>query len=182
MLQVKYRPYMSMSERNDVVKEFERRAQEGGTCYQAILVAVLRVEGVAARRGMRKRQRALGPPSSAPSALTRRRLAAQRYFFNYNTVESVLLACSVLINLAGIMFESGRLDTKSQRVQREFLTYSVLLIIASSFVYSSFVFVSEIVTTFYPEGICKKPKKVKPTARRPIKGADASVSEVEPAI
>ena len=43
--------------------------------------------------------------------------AATSFFFNYNTVESVLLACAVLVNLAGILFESTRLQAATFSVR-----------------------------------------------------------------
>ena len=40
---------------------------------------------------------------------------AKSFIFDYNTVESVLLACAVLVNLAGIMFESKLLSQSQVR-------------------------------------------------------------------
>lgn len=42
-----------------------------------------------------------------------------RFFFNYNTVEAALLAAAILVNLAGIMFQTGRFDTTAAQVQKE---------------------------------------------------------------
>jgi hypothetical protein len=36
---------------------------------------------------------------------------AQEYYFDYNTVEAVLLGCAIFTCLCGIMFESGSLTT-----------------------------------------------------------------------
>jgi hypothetical protein len=36
----------------------------------------------------------------------------REYFFDYNTVEQVLLSCAVLVCLAGVMFESDRFQAE----------------------------------------------------------------------
>jgi hypothetical protein len=54
---------------------------------------------------------------------------------DYNTVESVLLACAVLVNLAGIMFESPLMALKSFRSQKDFIAYATILVIVFSIVY-----------------------------------------------
>ncbi len=51
--------------------------------------------------------------------------AAVSYFWNYNTVESVLLFCAVVINLSGVMFESGQFDSGLYNSQRDTLTWYV---------------------------------------------------------
>jgi hypothetical protein len=65
---------------------------------------------------------------------------------NYNTVESVLLFCAVLVNLAGVMFESGRFDSGLYNSQRDFLTWTVVVIIVVSVGYFIVVLFSEIYT------------------------------------
>ena len=59
-------------------------------------------------------------------------------------MESVLLACAVLVNLSGIMFESKLLALKEFRGQRDFITYFVILVIIFSIVYFAAVFISEV--------------------------------------
>ena len=51
------------------------------------------------------------------------------YFWNYNTVEMVLLFCAVLVVLAGVMFESGQLDSEYYQGQRDTITYITLTVI-----------------------------------------------------
>lgn len=54
---------------------------------------------------------------------------------DYNTVESVLLACAVLVNLAGIMFNSKLLDQPQFHGQRDFIAYATIFVIVFSIVY-----------------------------------------------
>ncbi len=74
--------------------------------------------------------------------------SAASFFFDYNTLESVLLGCGILVNLAGIMFESNVLTQPGFRAQRDFVAVATLLVIALSVLYFGVVFVSEVVMTF----------------------------------
>ena len=69
------------------------------------------------------------------------------YFWDYNTVEQVLLACAILVALAGVMFESDRFindKTNAFAWQREMITYIIIIIVISSLVYYFVVFFSEL--------------------------------------
>merc|ERR1711871_58820 len=76
-----------------------------------------------------------------------------KWMASLNTAESVLLACGVLINLSGIMFQSDRLNDEEHELddttllQRDVLTYSTLALIAFSVIYFVTVFVMEIIGT-----------------------------------
>jgi hypothetical protein len=59
-------------------------------------------------------------------------------------VESVLLFCAVLVNLAGVMFESGRFDTGLYNDQYDFLSWVVVFIIVVSVGYFIVVLTSEV--------------------------------------
>jgi hypothetical protein len=83
--------------------------------------------------------------------------ATAQYFWNYNTVEAVLLGCAVLVNLAGVMFESGRFDAEYAEYyqgQRTALTWLTLTVIAFAVSYFMLVFVSEILATVNPNWSC----------------------------
>lgn len=64
--------------------------------------------------------------------------------FNLNSVEATLLFSAVLVNLAGLMFQSGKFATDDQKVQRELVTVMVVLVIVCSILYWTLVFVSEV--------------------------------------
>ena len=56
-----------------------------------------------------------------------------RWMVNYNTVESILLFCSVLIMLGGIMFSSSRFDNNKNQSELETITWTVSFVLVSQF-------------------------------------------------
>jgi len=142
-LQVRFSPYMSMSEHNDVLRGHVRKAEEDPMSVHAALAQT--IAGVMARGRKRTAQRTSW---ANPRGAAR---ATANFFFNYNTVESVLLFCAVLVNLAGVMFESGQLDSEHYESQRDFLTVATLLIIFFSIAYFLLVFFSELWETCKPK-------------------------------
>ena len=77
------------------------------------------------------------------------------YFFDYNTVERVLLMCAIIVCLSGIMFESGRfIDRPDLRWQETALIAFVMTALIGSIVYYFFVFVSEVLG-FTPSWLLK---------------------------
>lgn len=117
---------------------------------EASLVSVARRQ----KRQMRKQIR-MGERHSHKSTAA----AAASFFWNYNTVEMVLLASAVLVNLSGVMFESGRLQSEYYSQQRDIITVCVLIIIFGTILYFFTVVVSEIWATVRPTGTQKKKKK-----------------------
>jgi hypothetical protein len=83
---------MSMSERVDVLNDHRRRALTGDPKHMLLMTTISQVKHAGRRQGaattmdMQKQRRALG--------------ATVSFFWNYNTVESVLLFSAVLVNLA----------------------------------------------------------------------------------
>jgi hypothetical protein len=141
-LQVLNRPYMSMVERPDVIRQAELRGE-----LRSINRAVLRAREIEASRTKTK---SFGGVKSFDEEQKRRekkkadRKAKTAYFFNYNTVETTLLGCGVLINLCGVMFSSSRFEESYYQGQQEFITYCAILIIVFSVVYYGCVCVAEI--------------------------------------
>lgn len=78
--------------------------------------------------------------------LQRARAPVVSFFWNYNTVESVLLFSAVLITLAAVMFQSGQLSQPGFEAQKTFVTVVVAIVIAASTLYYFTVLVSEIYT------------------------------------
>jgi hypothetical protein len=135
-LQVRFSPYMSMSERATVLMEHKRKALLGDKVHQALAATI----AVTRRQGKRS-----GVSTSMDKAKDRRTVAVS-FFWNYNTVESVLLFSAVLVNLAGVMFESGRFDSGLYNQQKQFLTWAVIIVITLSIGYFVVVLVSEVYT------------------------------------
>ena len=91
-LQVRCVPYMSMSERTEVLNSHRQRAL-AGDARQVMLASVIAAVKRAGRRE--------GGVASMDRLRAKKESNTVSFFWNYNTVESVLLFCAVLINLAG---------------------------------------------------------------------------------
>ena len=107
------------------------------------------------RKWCRTRSCCCGPNASEANMSDIEIEAAHRrqepeYYFDYNTVEATLLACGVLVCLAGVLFENDRFDKAAIEAnpalawQREFITYIIMGLILCSLVYYAVVFLSEV--------------------------------------
>merc|ERR1711865_66501 len=79
----------------------------------------------------------------------------REYFWDYNTVEQVLLSCGIFVCLSGVMFESDRFSDEGVagaedepgkatfEWQREVIVYAVMIVVIFSFVFYFSVFLSE---------------------------------------
>ena len=178
VLQVKNRPYMSMSERDDVLANHERRAREEGPgSTHALLAQNL---GNIQSRGKKATRNVFGKSTRQEKA---RRAAEQAasFFFNYNTVEAVLLCCAVLVNLSGIMFESGQFDSEYYQEQRNMVSYFVLTVIFTSITYFCIVLYSEVRATLCPQCCSRNKKKRRGSLKRASSGSRrGSISGTNP--
>jgi hypothetical protein len=162
--QVRFSPYMSMSERVDVLNDHRRRALTGDAKHM-ILHSTLAQVRMAGRRA--------GNASSMDRQRDQRAVATVNFFWNYNTVESVLLFSAVLVNLAGVMFESGRFDTGLYNAQKDFLTWVVVVIIVVSVMYFIVVLLSEVYTMLS----ATRQRKPKKADKAKGKGGALSISD-----
>lgn len=105
-LQVKVEPYMSPAEMPLTLAHHEREAARGAgkTVHWRIMNSIK--EQVIPKRP-HKYDRGI---SWQDAGMLNQH--ATLFLVNYNTIEAVLLACAVLVNLAGIMFESDRFTGK----------------------------------------------------------------------
>jgi hypothetical protein len=134
-LQVRFRPYMSEPEKEEVL----RRARD-----QPILGIDFSQVVVLARSQCRRAPSLKLGETSVPV----RAQQAGRYFFNHNTVEAMLLGAAVLVCIFGIMFESAYLRRGSD--DYETLTVLTLLVIIASITYYVVVLWTEIVAFLFP--------------------------------
>ena len=160
VMQVKHQPYMSTVQRKEVILDHQEKAKNGHPLHLA-LAASLR-EALAISSGgndvIRKRAFRMGESSTYENTRTkalkkaRRKKAKREYFWDYNTVEQVLLSCGIFVCLAGVMFESDRFSLEdgpnepgkaSFEWQRELIVYSVMIVVFFSFVFYLAVFTSE---------------------------------------
>jgi hypothetical protein len=137
-LQVKHNPYMAPADHGEILKAHEQAALDGGV--HARLKALL-AEISGRRPKQAKRATWEGASLQAKTKLAARRTAA--FFLSYNTLESTLLFCAVLVCLSGIMFESGRFESSYYSAQRDTLTWLTLLVIFASICYFLAVLIVE---------------------------------------
>jgi hypothetical protein len=168
VLQVKNQPYMSTAQRDQILMDHKAKVDEGVELHTSINNKVKRFlnqdsASTGAKRGMGKKKQSVKNINKA-AGMSKRKIRKQReYFFDYNTVEQVLLACSIFVCLAGVMFESDRFNESVNGAlveenryawQRDMITYATGAVVIFSFVYYFFVFTSE-VFGFTPEVIKK---------------------------
>jgi len=117
----------------------------------------LKIREVITKLNQRDRRR-FGTTLSGAAASTRGRNAAQtaigglgtsvgvlgNSLMNWNTVETLLLSCAILVTLGGIMLESGRLDQEGAEGQRDALTILLMMVIMASIVYYFTVLFTEV--------------------------------------
>lgn len=74
---------------------------------------------------------------------------AKVYFWDYNTVELVLLGCAIFVCISGVMFQSSRSDSRTDLTSHlEALAVIAMMVIIGSLAYYTIVFMSEVFTTF----------------------------------
>ena len=157
--QVQNRPYMSTAERDLVLHEHRVKAQEGDTTHEAIedVIAMgIRKIDAEKEKKARMQNRRMSFVFQGVDLKMNEVEQVRDYFWDYNTVEMVLLACSILVCLAGVMFESDRFNQgrKDLDFQRLMITFGVMFVIGFSMFYYSIVFLAE-VTGKTPEWIKK---------------------------
>ena len=155
---VKHKPYMSTMERqHEVANHLAKVAMEDKFHIHVdnlIKSALQKTGWEQSTKGRRKSVvtfDGLGGVNQAKRNSTKKLEAKKKkndarvYFFDYNTVERVLLASSILIALAGIMFESGRFDErKDLEWQKVMITVLVIIVVVFSICYYLVVFAAEV--------------------------------------
>ena len=156
-LQVRHNPYMSEAEKPLVVLRYQ--AQLDRNAFQALrsgIAGAVRADS----KDKKKKALHLGDNKAIDEAkASANRKAAVAYFWNYNTVESVLLCCAVLVTLAGVMFQSGKVAQDPST--SDSLAYAVLVVIIMSLIYFCTVFTTEMLIGlgwYSPNGKPPKPQ------------------------
>ena len=113
VMQVKNNPFMSSVERTTVILEHQAKVKLGNPLHikLASRIHLAREEEDKAKSKIRRGQLnartfdGIMEKSANRSAAKEMKL---NYFWNYNTVESVLLSCLIIVCVCGVMFESDR--------------------------------------------------------------------------
>ncbi|GMI27037.1 hypothetical protein TeGR_g1845, partial [Tetraparma gracilis] len=137
-IQVRAQPFMSMSERAGVLLQHREMVDD--------LRDQMNNKG--------KKKMISGKAFNIDSLMdeSNREVSVASYFWNYNTVEMILLASAILINVFGIMFESKYLKEKS--APYEMLANLTVSVICLSLVYVMMVIWSEIIAAVFPSLEC----------------------------
>jgi hypothetical protein len=157
ILQVQNRPYMSSADREEVLKHHQAKIDSGSRKdVQAHLELQERLNQIDKDIAHEKRLKGgIGKFDDIDDsyALSKR---TKKFFFDFNTVEQTLLACAILVCLAGIMFESPRfIERDDLDWQKDTLTYLIIIVIVYSIVYYMAIFVSEFLTALGYSDIAK---------------------------
>jgi len=142
VLQVQHRPFMSTAERESVLRHHKAK-MESGDREEAQKHLELEERLKEIERRIKRERRLKKQGAMALEKVS----AAKQYFWDFNTVEQTLLACAILVCVAGIMFESPRFEERDDlEWQKDVLTYGVMIVIAFSIFYYLAIFISEALT------------------------------------
>jgi hypothetical protein len=165
VVQVKHQPYMSTAQRKEVILDHQEKAKNGHPLHVGLAARIREAVLIAAGGGVNNVARSkrfhlgsIGDKFVDEKDVKRKRKAEKKkrreYFWDYNTVEQVLLSCGIFVCLSGVMFESDRFTMEegnskdepgkaSFEWQREVIVYAVMAVVIFSFVFYFSVFFSE---------------------------------------
>jgi hypothetical protein len=136
-LQVKHQPYMSTS-------EYEKVVENNAAMLDEVVSAKLMQLKVVQQQNNRSKAAKLGKESLIDFT---KAIPEISFLHNYNTVESGLLFSAIIVNLSGIMFESGQLTGR----YKSGLTFFIILLVVVSVFYFCWVLATELWVAFYPD-------------------------------
>merc|ERR1711871_1656892 len=178
VLQLKYTPYMGMIEKASVVKAVAQKKKQklaeelavlkGGKSAKgggvlglspnaagrrgSLMNKMMNTRRMSETRGATRSEKAIKQELEMSKTMSKELRgylgSSAKFVFSINTVESVLLACSVFVTLAGVMFESERIRSgKSSQVHTETaaITIVVSIVIVASLAFYAVVLVFEVV-------------------------------------
>ena len=141
--QVAYRPYMSPSDFEEVIRE-HMAASFTSPVHAKLRASIAGIES----RGRKKARRNIMTPEGRVDRAAVLGLLSN-WLFNYNTVELIMLFCAVIVSLMGVMFAALSVDpTNVYSSATDSVTGVVLAVIILSIIYFVFVLVSEIVILY----------------------------------
>merc|ERR1711871_465293 len=137
----------SSVERLHCIEEHKALALEGNRRHLEIAAHIKKATDERDARHRRKRnaRNTSRLDSVMDYASTRsQRKGPESFFFNYNTMEAILLSCAILVCLCGVMFTSGQLDKPENEWQQIIVTFFLTTIFFGSILYIGVVFASEL--------------------------------------
>lgn len=150
-LHVKHVPYLSIADRDAILVKW--RDDKDSARHEDIK----RIVNSVVRKPSARR---MGVDWEKPGSVAIRGvLQVQKYLFNYNTVEAVLLFVAVLTCLTGIMLNSQRFESSYYDTQRDTITGLIITILSASIVYVFAVIGFEVTIVVRPDLCSGKPGK-----------------------
>ena len=150
VLQVRNRPYMSELEKRLQVTFHEHAVSEGDKKHIEIESIISRVKKQAMAR-LKNRRKSIQQHSFGGEDPRRSNMnqdtgsSAREYFFDYNTVELVLLGSAIVICAAGIMFTSGQFENRPDlRGLQDTIGTIVIIVVVLSLLYYLLVIAVEL--------------------------------------
>jgi len=135
VLQIHYRPYWSVEEQQELVVQLRRKKNHDDVSDDVKQFMAMQQQmkakagGTGAMTGPRASE--VGAPKVETEEYEKVLQESNSLIFNLNTIEAVMLATTVVINLSGIMLSSGQFQDlqKTEKYQVNLITYVVLLAI-----------------------------------------------------
>jgi hypothetical protein len=109
-LQIKYKPYQSPATAAEVIRDHLDKADPNrwkGSMHTGLHEELMTMVGRSKAARAATSQRAIQWSSATDMLET----ASTSLLFDYNTVETILLGCAILVSLAGVMFETGAFNS-----------------------------------------------------------------------
>ena len=139
-----HKPYVGKMEWPTLVAKYWEGIKKGSSKEKAI-EKLLMASSVFDRRKIVKKTSKLGDETDLDRGQDADRFWQEKgwvkFLIDYNIVESILLTCSVVVCVSGIMFQSGQLDSEGTQfaAQRTALLAAVMLTIVGSILYIAVV-------------------------------------------
>jgi len=186
-------PYMSHTARSVVHREHIRKLSEGNEIHLRIAKKMKEAEQKNQRKRAKVQQLGIDKKEEEKKFQDHlhvtQQLVAQypglARFFDYNTVEAFMLSSAILINLAGIMFDSSRFSGDNllypqYAKEYESLSYSVGVLIFGSTLYLLFVFLIDVYIVCTPRSALLCLGKASSTLRRRPKPVPIPPKPIDP--
>lgn len=139
--QVRHSPYMSMSERREILLNHKEKVRKGNAGHmqiaEAYATAVRNAKDAKTRRAV-----------NMADMLTAELGSRKTFLFDYNSLEATLLFCGSLVCLAAIMMQAGNINSPLYQANRSVLAVMLIVLIAWSLTYFFVVFAIEVSITF----------------------------------
>ncbi|KAA0161835.1 hypothetical protein FNF31_03620 [Cafeteria roenbergensis] len=171
-LHVKNVPYLNVTERDDILTKWrdEKSSAKQEEIKRLVAGANRKATRLATMESAKPRSRVFNATAEL-----------QKYIYNYNTIEAVLLFVAVLTCLSGIMLNSSRFESAYYASQRDTITGLIIAIIAITLLYVFSVVVFEVIKVVRPgcaSGSCSRAdgKKKPAGTKRGAKPVPAAVS------